>query len=122
MTQTLYERLGGASGIDKLVDRIVDLHLQNKQVATRFSRLDPSAMARSRAMAKEFFTAGSGGPGTYSGRAMPEAHAGMNISAEEFVAVLDDMMQAMTELGYPRTVCDEVLGIAYSLKQDIVHR
>jgi len=53
---------------------------------------------------------------------MPEAHAGMNISADEFLEVLDEMMKAMTELGYPRPVCDEVLGIAYSLKGDIVRK
>jgi hemoglobin len=122
MTQSLYERLGGASGVSKLVDRIVDLHLANELIATRYGHLDEAGLARTRAMAKEFFTVGSGGPGTYSGRSMPETHAGMNINAEEFVAVLDDMMKAMSDLDYPRPVCDEVLGIAYSLKGEIVRR
>lgn len=122
MSTTLYDRLGGADGVDKLVDRIVDLHLDNDRIATRWSRLDDEGMARARAVAKQFFTAGSGGPGEYTGRSMPEAHAGMNIDSDEFLAVLDDMMKAMNELGYPRPVCDEVLGIAYSLKGDIVHR
>ena len=121
-TLTLYERLGSATGIDKLVDRIVDLHLQNPLVATRWSQLDEARMAHGRAMAKQFFIAGSGGPGKYTGRSMPDAHAGMNINSDEFIAVLDDMMQAMRELGYPRPVCDEVLGIAYSLKPEIVRK
>ena len=122
MSDSLYERLGGAAGVDKLVDRIVDLHLANERIARRWSQIDDARMARGRAMAKQFFTVGSGGPGEYTGRSMPETHAGMNIGAEEFVAVLDDMMKAMNELGYPRPVCDEVLGIAYSLKGDIVHK
>ena len=122
MTQTLYERLGSAPGVSRLVDRIVDLHLENQLIATRYSRLDEAGLARTRERAKEFFTVGTGGPGSYSGRSMPEVHAAMNINAEEFVAVLDDMMKAMNELGYPRPVCDEVLGIAYSLKAEIVHR
>jgi hemoglobin len=122
MTQNLYERLGGPSGVDKLVDRIVDLHLENKRIATRYGHLDQAGLTRTRTRAKEFFTVGTGGPGTYTGRSMPEVHAGMNIDAEEFLAVLDDMMKAMNELEYPRAVCDEVLGIAYSLKGEIVHK
>jgi hemoglobin len=122
MTDTLYDRLGGPSGIDKLVDRLVDLHLANPLIATRWSRLDDAAMQRGRSMAKAFFAAGSGGPVEYRGRSMSEAHAGMNISDGEFMAVLDDIVQAMSELGYPRPVCDEVLGIAYSLKGEILRK
>ena len=122
MSETLYDRLGGNSGIDKLVDRIVDLHLLNGLVGPRFRHLDEQQLARSRAKAKEFFAAGSGRPGEYTGRSMAEAHAGMNVAAAEFLAVLDDMMQAMNELNYPRPVRDEVLGIAYSLKPEIVHK
>ena len=122
MSNTLYERLGGEPGIDKLVDRLVDRHLDNPRIAKRWSRLDDEAMARGRAMAKQFFAVGSGGPGEYTGKSMPEAHAGMNIGAEEFLAVLDDIVFVMNDLGYPRPVCDEVLGIAYSLKGDIVHK
>jgi hemoglobin len=122
MSDSLYERLGSAAGIDQLVDRIVDLHLANERISRRWSQIDDARMARTRTLAKQFFTVGSGGPGEYTGRSMPETHAGMNIGAEEFVAVLDDMMKAMNELGYPRPVCDEVLGIAYSLKGDIVHK
>ncbi|WP_019626265.1 hypothetical protein [Thioalkalivibrio sp. ALJT] len=41
---------------------------------------------------------------------------------DEFVAVLDDIVQAMQEMNYPRSVCDEVLGISYSLKGETVHK
>lgn len=122
MTESLYERLGGTTGIDKLVDRIVDLHLANAIVSPRWGHLDHSGMARTRAMAKQFFTAGAGGPASYTGRSMLEAHTGMNITADEYIAVLDDMMKAMDELGYARPVRDEVLGIAYSLKGDILRK
>lgn len=122
MSETLYERLGAASGVDKLVDRIIDLHLENDRIATRWSQVDEATMAKSRAAAKQFFTVGTGGPGEYSGRSMPEAHAGMNIDAEEYMAVVDDIMQALQEFGHPQPVRDEVLGIAYSLKGEILHK
>ncbi len=116
-TDSLYERLGGDAGIEALVDHIVDLHLGNPTVATRFTHAD---QARARAMGKEFFKAGSGGPNPYTGKAMPDAHGGMNISEEEYMAVVDDMLQALTDLGYGDQERADVLSIAWSLKGDIV--
>lgn len=34
----------------------------------------------------------------------------MNVSEQEFLAVVDDMMEAMTELGYNQSVRNEVLA------------
>lgn len=53
---------------------------------------------------------------------MPEAHKAMNIGAEEHLALVDDMMQAMAELDYPKPVCDEVLVIACSLNGEILRK
>jgi len=122
MSDTLYDRLGRRAGIDKLVDRIVDLHLQNEVISPRYSALDDKAMDRAREKVKEFLAAGSGGPVEYTGRSMLETHTGMNVSAGEYVAVVDDIMKAMNEMEYPRPVCDEVLGIAYGLKEEIIHK
>ena len=122
MDDTLFDRLGGQAGIGKLVDRVIDLHLQNPAIGARYQNLDEERIARSREKAKEFFAYGSGGPVEYTGRSMVETHAGMNINATEYMAVIDDIMQAMDEMAYPRPVCDEVLGIAYSLKEEIVHK
>jgi hemoglobin len=122
MNDTLYERLGARAGIDKLVDRIVELHLQNDVAGPRYRALDDDAIDHAREKVKEFLAAGSGGPVEYTGRSMIETHTGMNVSAAEFVAVVDDIMQAMHELDYPPPVRNEVLGVAYSLKEEIVHR
>jgi len=122
MSETLYDRLGGQAGIDKLCDRIVELHLENKVAGPRYQALSEEATDRAREKVKEFIAAGSGGPVEYTGRSMLETHTGMNVSAAEYVAVVDDIMQAMKEMDYPRPVCDEVLGIAYSLKEEIMHK
>ncbi|MCA1770872.1 MAG: group 1 truncated hemoglobin [Halomonas sp.] len=122
MSDILYDRLGGRAGIDKLVNRIVDLHLQNDVAGPRYRALDEEAIDHAREKVKEFLAAGSGGPVEYTGRSMIETHTGMNVSAAEFVAVIDDIMQAMKEMDYPQPVCNEVLGVAYSLKEEIIHR
>ena len=117
MSDTLYERLRGKTGIAELVDQSIDRHLVNPIIAPRFAHVD---VPRGRAMAKEFFAAGSGGPIEYTGKSMLEAHAGMNISEQEFLAVVDDIMLTMAELDYDEAVRAEVLAIAYSLKGDII--
>ncbi|MBS9402262.1 group 1 truncated hemoglobin [Halomonas sp. TRM85114] len=122
MRDILYESLGGRAGIDKLVNRIVDLHLQNDVAGPRYRALDAEAIDHAREKVKEFLAAGAGGPVEYTGRSMIETHTGMNVSAAEFVAVVDDIMQAMKEMEYPQPVCNEVLGVAYSLKEEIIHR
>ncbi|WP_409525176.1 truncated hemoglobin [Nitrincola sp. MINF-07-Sa-05] len=122
MNETLFDRLGGHAGIDRLCDRIVDLHLQNEVAGPRYQALDNKALDHAREKVKEFLAAGTGGPVEYTGRSMLETHTGMNVSAAEYVAVVDDILQAMNEMEYPRSVCDEILGIAYSLKEEIIHK
>jgi hemoglobin len=114
---TLFDELGGQEKIDALVDRMIDLHVVNPTVSTRFTHAD---LDRGRAMAKEFLAAGAGGPKEYSGKSMAEAHAGMNISEQEYLAVVDDMMAAMTEFGYDDATRATVLQIAFSLKEEII--
>ena len=85
MPKTLYDRLGGASGIAKLVDDVVDAHLNNPLVKTRFENI--ADIEHAKRMSVEFFCAGSGGPEKYSGRDMLTTHTGMNISEQEFLEV-----------------------------------
>jgi len=118
MAKTLYERLGGADGVRKLVSDAVDEHLNNPVVKTRFENAKDIEHAKK--MSVEFFTVGSGGPGSYSGKDMLTAHKGMNISEQEYMAVMDDIMAAMRTNGIGETEQKDVLAILYSLKGDII--
>ncbi|MEK6224190.1 MAG: group 1 truncated hemoglobin [Thermodesulfobacteriales bacterium] len=63
---------------------------------------------------------GTGGPQEYKGMSMRDTHRGMNISEAEFVAVLDDILEAMAKHGIGGREKAEVLAIAYSMKSEIV--
>ena len=63
---------------------------------------------------------GTGGPQKYTGKDMREAHKAMNISEEEFLAVLDDAMKALDKNGVAPATKNEVLGVLYSLKGEVV--
>ena len=118
MGTTLYQRLGESAGIARLVDDVIDAHLANPLVKTRFENVKD--LDRTRKMATEFFCAGAGGPQTYTGKDMLSAHKGMNISEQEYLAVVDDVVGAMGKNGLDDGTKNEVIGILYSLKGHII--
>ena len=94
MSTSLFERLGGNSGIKAIVSDLVDNHMSNPSIATRFAKSDVAALKKT---AADFMIAGTGGENNYQGMDMLTAHKGMNISAKEFMAVLDDALAALAK-------------------------
>jgi hemoglobin len=120
---SLYERLGKRTGITSLVDDIVEAHMNNPVVAPRFQPYRDQAenLKLVKEHTVEFLCAGSGGLEQYTGRDMLAAHKGMNISEAEFMAVLDDILQVLEKHGVDEASRKDVLAIAYSLKNNIIH-
>ncbi|MBD0788285.1 group 1 truncated hemoglobin [Vibrio sp. Y2-5] len=117
MSMSLYERLGGSETITKISSDIVDLHLENRSISNRFAKSDVNKLKKT---VSEFFITGSGGPNVYKGSDMIAAHKGMNISAVEFMAVLDDALEALEKNGIGQREQEEVLFILYSMRSDII--
>lgn len=76
------------------MDGVVEAHLQNPVIRARFLPYleDPEKVVVIKRHFCEFLGMGCGGPEVYSGRDMIAVHKGMNISNEEYMAVLDDIM------------------------------
>lgn len=123
MAETLFQRLGGASGIDALVADIVALHMDNPVIQARFRPYleTPEKIEASKKHMCAFLEAGSGGTAKYTGRTMRDTHRGMNISEAEYMAALDDILAAMRKRGIDDATQKDVLAIAYSLKGEILH-
>lgn len=120
MAASLFERLGGEDGIQRLVSDIVDNHYRNPLIRTRFERVkDRAALERH---SVEFLCAGSGGPQAYTGRDLLSVHQGMNVSEQELIAAIDDIVAAMTKNQLDASVQNEVVAILYSLKGDVLRR
>ena len=120
MAATLFERLGGKEGIQRLVTDIVDNHYRNPLIRTRFEKVkDRAALER---LSVEFLCAGSGGPQAYSGRGLVAVHQGMNISEQELIAAIDDIVAAMSKNQLEQSAQNEVVAILYSLKGDVLRR
>lgn len=118
MSASLFERLGGIDGITRISSDLVDNHLANKAVAARFHDTE---IAKFKTVVADFFITGSGGPSRYTGKDMVAAHRGMNISAGEFMSVLDDAMQALEKNGVGQREQEEVLYTLYSMRREVVN-
>ena len=104
---SLFDRLGGAEGIDRLVDDIWINHTSNPKIKQRYQASDPVAVKQK---VREFMHAGFGGT-LESGL--------MNICDEEFVAVCDDVLAACDKNNVGEKERAEVLVALYSMKNDI---
>lgn len=120
-TVSLYERLGAAAGIRRLVDGMVEAHLRNPVIQARFERyIDrPERVEEIKQHTCAFIAVHSGGPGSYNGRSMEEAHRGMNIKAAEYLAAIGDVLDTMKAQGHDHESRTEVLGILRALKPEI---
>jgi len=117
MSESLYERLGGTEGITQIASDLVDIHLLNPAIAPRYAHSDPDNLKKG---AATFFISGTGGPQVYEGKDMLETHRGMNISAHEFLATLDDVLKTLRKNNVGQREQEEVLFALYSMKPDIV--
>jgi hemoglobin len=120
---SLFERLGGSSGIRAVVDDVVALHMVNPVIQARFRPYleTPEKLAATKEHLCTFLEAGSGGPAPYRGRTMLETHRGMNINEAEYMAAIDDILTALRKHNIDEQTQKDVLAIAYSLKGEILH-
>ena len=123
MDKSLFQRLGGTSGISKLVDDIVALHMENPIIKARFRPIleTPDRLAVIKGHLCAFLEMGSGGTAQYKGRDMRTAHKGMNVSAAEYMAAVDDILVVLQKHSIDEQSQKDVLAIAWSLKPDIMH-
>ncbi|MBN8765903.1 MAG: group 1 truncated hemoglobin [Thiobacillus sp.] len=115
---SLYERLGGKKKIAEITEDVWTNHVSNPDVASRYANSDAE---RVKSMVTDFVCWGTGGPESYAGKSMLEAHRTMNISHREFMAVVDDVMRALDKNGVTDREKNDLLGLLFSLKEQVVH-
>ena len=122
MEKILFERLGGTPGITAIVDAVVESHMNNPAISARFLpyREQPERLAVIKKHTVDFFSAGSGAAVSYGGRDMVATHEGMNITADEYMHVVDDILAVLDEHKIDAISKHEVLFILWSLKGTIM--
>src|SRR5437588_12118902 len=117
MEPTLYERLGGMDSIAAVVEDFRDRVAKDDRINQKFAKTD---LVRLRRMLIDKVCEAAGGPCTYTGRSMKDAHDGLRVTSGEFDALVQDLVATLNHyiVGKPET--DAVLGVLGPLKSDIV--
>ena len=122
-TQSLYERLGGVYAIAVVVDDFIDRIMVDPRLNAN-PRVDEAHHRVSAQGFKYYVTEqvcwAAGGPQTYSGRTMLDAHRELLISGAEWDAFMDDFHQTLAKFGVPERERGELDAIVESTKDDIV--
>lgn len=116
---SLFERIGGAPAVDAAVDIFYRKVLVDDRIKHFFDSVD---MDKQIAKQKSFLTVVFGGPNSYTGKDMREAHKHMNLTEEHFDAVVENLANTLTELNVKEDDINEIAGIALSVKDDILNR
>lgn len=120
--KSLYERLGGMTAVDAAVDLFYDKVLADIRIRHFFDNTD---MARQRAHQKAFLSLVFGGSNTYDGRDMRSGHARLvenGLNDSHYDAVLENLENALLELGVNGAAVSEVVSIAESVRSDVLGR
>jgi hemoglobin len=120
---TLWDRLGGAKGVSRVVDDFVALAVPDPKVDfTRGGKykLDDLAVADVKKTIIELISANTGGPLKYTGKPMKELHQGMGITNAEFDAAAADLKKALDKNGVKADAARELLAVVESTRKDIV--
>ncbi len=115
--RTLYDRLGGKDAITAVVDSFVAIVAKDDRINRKFARSD---MGRVKTMLVDQICAQTGGPCTYTGRPMREAHLNMGVTEGEFGALVEDLVTTLNAFNVPKPEQDELLGALGTMKKDIV--
>jgi hemoglobin len=120
---SLYDRLGGvyniATVVDDFIDRVmVDPRLNaNPRVDEAHHRVSAAGF---KYLVTEMVCWAAGGPQTYSGRPMGDAHRHLMITAEEWQAFMEDLQQTFDKFAVPQPEQEELKTIVESTWEAIV--
>ena len=121
--KTLYERLGGVYAIATVVDAFVE-RLYVNDILNANPMIDEARHRVPKAGLKFRVTSLvcqlAGGPEVYNGRNMKETHAKLNISEEEWNAMVADFVATLNDFKVPEKEQGELLALVGPSKADIV--
>lgn len=97
-SESLYQQLGERSGIASIVEDLLYLIVEDDRINAQFRGVD---VRQFHTNLTDQLCELSGGPCTYSGRAMRESHADMNVTDTQFNALAENLILAMEQNNIP---------------------
>ena len=115
--KSLYDRLGGKEAITVVIDDFVANVAADKRINARFAKTNIPHLKQ---MLVDQVCSATGGPCTYTGKNMKDAHKGMKITDADFNALVEDLTQSLDKHNVGAQEKTELLTALGSMKGDIV--
>lgn len=120
---TLYERLGGYNAIaataDDLTERLYDNATLNANPAIKAFH-DRENREGFKFILSAWVAEFTGGPKTYFGRPMDEAHAHLDITNREFDIVMNECRTTFYKFNVPERELEEIMALLESYRGRVV--
>ena len=116
---SLYERMGGEPVVKAVVSDLIDEDARNPKLRRSFKKVD---LKRLKKEVSEQVCALAGGPCTYTGDSMRDAHAGLGITQAEFYGMVAVLRGDLRRHGVALRERNELLALLAPMKRDIVER
>lgn len=117
--KSLYDRLGGTPAITAVVDDFIGNVAADTRINQRFANADIPRLKR---MLVDQICQASGGPCTYTGASMKDAHKGMKITDAEFNALVADLVKSLDKFKVGAPEKNDLLSALGAMKPDIVNQ
>jgi len=117
MERSLYERLGGIDAIMAVARAFEDRAAKDDRINQKFARTNLDRLH------KEFVDQlchDTGGPCTYTGLNMRQAHTNMGVTSGEFDAFMDDLVAVLDDFKVGKAEQDELLNLLRPMRAEIV--
>ena len=116
---SIYDAIGGEPALVAVVDDFYMRIIGDPELAGFFAGTN---MAKLKGRQVEFFAAALGGPQTYTGATMREAHRGRGIGQEHFNLVAGHLIAALSAADVPDKTINDITSLLGPLADDIVSR
>jgi hemoglobin len=114
---TIYDTIGGEAAVGAVVDELYRRTLNDLRLKRYFDSTDMDRLNRHQ---RAFIAAALGKPGTYQGRAIGQAHAGMDITDDAFDRVATHLVAVLRENGVDEETVRHIADSLGPLRTQIV--
>jgi hemoglobin len=121
--KTLWERLGGEAGVNKVISDLIAAAAKDPKVNFDRNGKYPFDMAKLDKLQKslvDFVSSATGGPFQYKGPSMKEVHKGMGITNEQFDALAGHLKKALEKNNVKADDVTAIMNAVEGTRKDIV--
>ena len=114
---TLFDQIGGEPRLTATVDTLVEVMLADERINFAFAQTD---LVKFKKLLYDQLCDITGGPCTYRGRNMFEAHKKLKVTNAQFNALAEDLYIAFDKQGVPYRLQNKVMALLAPMQPDIV--